>query len=153
MKNSSTILLPEWYQTLTSQKLNHRIMPHDVSTRWNSTYEMLEFAVDYRRAIDAMAAHHDLNLQKYELELAEWKIAAELHDVLKVCVTSFYFNHVSNELDRSTRTRLSSFHVEHQILPQSYPLWTTLTKSLLHRLIAPTSSRFQSVLPWLLEKR
>ena len=47
VKNSSTILLPEWYETLTSQKLAHRMMPRDVSTRWNLTYEMLEFAVKY----------------------------------------------------------------------------------------------------------
>ena len=85
VKNSSTILLPEWYETLTSQKLAHRMMPRDVSTRWNSTYEMLEFAVKYQGAINTLAARHDLNLRKYELEPAEWKIAGELRDVLKVC--------------------------------------------------------------------
>jgi hypothetical protein len=152
VKNSSTILLPEWYQTLTSQNLAHRIMPRDVSTRWNSTYDMLEFAVNYRGAIDTMAAHHDLNLWKYELEPVEWKIAKELRDVLKVCVL-FYFNCVSNELYRSTRTRLSSFREEPQTLPQSYWLWTTSTKSFLHYLIAPTSSHFRSVLLWPLGKR
>jgi hypothetical protein len=90
VKNSSTILLPAWYQTLTSQNLAHRMMPRDVSTRWNSTYKMLIFAVNYRAAIDTMAARRDLNLRKYELEPAEWKIAEELRDVLKVCVFSLF---------------------------------------------------------------
>ena len=91
MKNSTTILLPEWYQMLTTQNLAHRIMLRDVSTRWNSTYEMLEFAINYRAAVDSMSARCDLNLRKYELEPMEWKIAGELRDVLKVGLISFPF--------------------------------------------------------------
>ncbi len=45
---------------------------------------MLEFAIKYHPAIDAMTAIHELDLHKYELESAEWGIARELHDVLKV---------------------------------------------------------------------
>jgi len=59
-------------------------MPRDASTWWNSTYDMLEFAIKYHPAIDAMTAIHELDLHKYELESAEWGIARELHDVLKV---------------------------------------------------------------------
>ena len=73
------------------QNLAHRIMPRDVSTRWNSTYEMLEFAVNYHAAVDSMSARRDLNLRKYELEPMEWKIAGELRDVLKVGLISSPF--------------------------------------------------------------
>jgi hypothetical protein len=59
-------------------------MPRDVTTRWNSTYDMVEFAVKYRAAIDAMTAARDLDLRKYELIPEEWEIAKELRDVLKV---------------------------------------------------------------------
>ncbi|KIK31915.1 hypothetical protein CY34DRAFT_31663, partial [Suillus luteus UH-Slu-Lm8-n1] len=52
--HSSTFLLPEWKQKLTDLKLAVRIMPRDVSTRWNSTFDMLEFAIKYRQAVDAM---------------------------------------------------------------------------------------------------
>jgi hypothetical protein len=66
-------------------------MPRDISTCWNSTYEMLEFAVNYHGAVDSMAGRLDLNLQKYKLEPMEWKIAGELHDVLKICLVSSPF--------------------------------------------------------------
>jgi hypothetical protein len=60
------------------------MMPHDVSTRWNSTFDMLKFAIRYHVAIDAMTAVHGHDLRKYELVSAEWDIAMELQDVLKV---------------------------------------------------------------------
>jgi len=61
------------------------MMPQDVSTHWNSTFYMLEFAVQYYVAIDAMTAIHEFDLRKYELVLDEWSIAMELQDILKVC--------------------------------------------------------------------
>ena len=60
------------------------MMPRDVSTRWNSTFDMLDFAIQYRPAIDTMTAARDFGLRQYELVPAEWKIASELRDVLKV---------------------------------------------------------------------
>jgi hypothetical protein len=42
-------------------------MPRDMSTRWNSTYDMLEFATRYHLAIDSMTAARDMDLQKYKL--------------------------------------------------------------------------------------
>ncbi|KIK40530.1 hypothetical protein CY34DRAFT_30124, partial [Suillus luteus UH-Slu-Lm8-n1] len=52
--HSSTLLLPEWKSILPELKLTVRIMPHDISTHWNSTFDMLEFALQYRKAIDTM---------------------------------------------------------------------------------------------------
>ena len=60
------------------------MMPCDVSTHWNSTYDMLSFTLDYRVAIDTMTAMRNLDLRKYELSSPEWDIAKELGDVLKV---------------------------------------------------------------------
>lgn len=60
------------------------MMPRDVSTRWNSTFDMLDFALKYRPAIDTMTATRELNLRKYELVAEEWKIAGELRTVLQV---------------------------------------------------------------------
>ena len=84
MKNSTTHLLPAWHKTLSAHGLSSRMMPWDVSTHWNSTFDILEFAIQYHIAIDVMTAVHKSDLQKYELVSAEWMIAAELQDILKV---------------------------------------------------------------------
>jgi hypothetical protein len=62
------------------------MMPRDVPTRWNSTFDMLSFAIDYRAAINTVTSNRDLNLRKYELEDDEWVIAENLRDTLKVCI-------------------------------------------------------------------
>ena len=60
------------------------MMPRDVSTRWNSTYDMVEFATEYRAALDIMTADRDMNLRKFELSKKEWGMANELCEVLHV---------------------------------------------------------------------
>lgn len=57
-------------------------MPRDVATRWNSTYDMLKFALEYRCAVDKMVM--EKQLQAYELDTSEWEIVSQLTDVLKV---------------------------------------------------------------------
>jgi hypothetical protein len=52
-----TTLLPAWYKVLSAHELPHHIMPQDVSTCWNSTFDMLDFALQYHVAIDAMTAN------------------------------------------------------------------------------------------------
>ena len=56
----------------------------DVSTRWNSTFDILNFAIDYRKAIDSISADREMELRQFELTEAEWVIAMQLRDVLKV---------------------------------------------------------------------
>ena len=60
-------------------------MPRDVATRWNSTYEMLDFAVQYRKPIRALTVDIRLpTLAKQQLSALEWELAAELKRALKV---------------------------------------------------------------------
>lgn len=61
-----------------------RIMPRDVSTRWNSTYEMLKFAYLYRKAIDKITGERAMKLRDYELLESEWETVKQLRDSLKV---------------------------------------------------------------------
>ena len=60
-------------------------MPRDVQTQWNSTHDMLEFALKYRKAIDAITQKRELGLHEFELDTDEWILAQQLTDILKVC--------------------------------------------------------------------
>ncbi|KAF8815678.1 hypothetical protein BYT27DRAFT_7004574, partial [Phlegmacium glaucopus] len=82
--NSTTLLLPKWFSTLKDLKLDKRMMPRDVSTRWNSTYDMLKFAINYRKAIDRLTGDKNLGLRQYELGDDEWEIAKQLSSLLMV---------------------------------------------------------------------
>jgi hypothetical protein len=66
------------------------MMPRDVSTRWNSTFDMLKFAVEYRAALDTITADRNMKLRDYELGREEWKVAEELCDVLKVSYSTLF---------------------------------------------------------------
>ena len=58
-------------------------MPRDVSTRWNSTYDMLAFAVKYRLVLKSLTSELSNGLSDYELSDEEWTIATQLRDTLK----------------------------------------------------------------------
>ena len=53
-------------------------MPWDVSTRWNSTYNMLKFVCTYREAINKIMDNRAMKLREYELKDDKWKIVEEL---------------------------------------------------------------------------
>ena len=61
-------------------------MPRDVSMRWNLTFDMLTFALQYRVAVDDIAGNKAANLRQYELSDEEWWIAEQLHNTLKVSI-------------------------------------------------------------------
>jgi hypothetical protein len=61
-----------------------RAMPWDVSTRWNSTFDMLDFACDHKAALNSMTANKENKLRSYEMSTEEWGYAEELREVLKV---------------------------------------------------------------------
>ena len=85
IKNSSILLLPQWRAILKHLEMDNRIMPHDVSTCWNLTYNMLAFAIDYRDTLVVITGEKDMKLWRYEMNKGEWAIAEELCGILKVC--------------------------------------------------------------------
>jgi len=83
--HSTTIALPAWRDTCYELGLKVKLIPRDVVTRWNSTYDMMRFALTYREAIDAITADKTLKLRKYELDNDDWLIVEDLVAVLEVC--------------------------------------------------------------------
>ena len=62
------------------------MMPCDVTTKWYSTFDMLDFAVKHITAIDVITRDREMKLRQYELSEEEWDVAHQLRDVLKVCI-------------------------------------------------------------------
>ena len=84
------ILLPHWHAILKNLKLKDRIMPCNVLTWWNLTYEMLQFAIKYHNALNKITGEKELNLHAYEMDNKEWGFAEQLSEVLKVCILSIF---------------------------------------------------------------
>lgn len=79
--------MPEWKSVLRTLQLPEKLLPRDVKTRWNSTYEMLRVAIEYRAAVDMLCMNKNNNLRSYELTPQEWKTAKQLRHILKVRLT------------------------------------------------------------------
>jgi hypothetical protein len=60
------------------------IMPCNVKTHWNSTYDMLTFALKYRDGINELISNLKNGLCDFELDDTEWDLAEGLRDILKV---------------------------------------------------------------------
>ena len=82
--NSTTKSLLLWNTLLPWFKLPTCLMPWDVSTRWNSTFDLLVCAHKYQSTIDAITGDRKAELQQYEMSEDKWKVAGQLQDVLKV---------------------------------------------------------------------
>ena len=132
IKNSTTIILPRWNEiieqcTATStskKKLIVRKMPQDVSTRWNSTYDMVKFACTYSEPINKITGDCSLKIRQYELKDHEWTIAEQLRDCLKVRTTLllclFYISHSC----RFLKQLHFNSQVTHPASPVLYLPWT-----------------------------
>ena len=115
--HSSTILLPMWFETLEKLKMKAAKMPRDVRTRWNSTYDMLEFAVRYRVAIDEITGSKKADLHRYELDGEEWRVAEQLCAALKVRATCWTLELALTFYGRCSKRRHCSSLEQRQVSP------------------------------------
>ncbi|KIM50118.1 hypothetical protein SCLCIDRAFT_45630, partial [Scleroderma citrinum Foug A] len=81
--NSSTLLLPAWEATCKEAGLRVRRIPQDVLTCWNSSFDMVDFIVNYHVPVDTMTDKQRLGLGNYTLDEHEWRVLEQLQDVLK----------------------------------------------------------------------
>lgn len=82
-----TIALPAWHKACIANQLPIHLIPRDVKTHWNSTYNMVKMALRYRQAVNDITANKALKLRKYELDDNDWLIVGDLLHVLKVSVS------------------------------------------------------------------
>ncbi|KAF5319873.1 hypothetical protein D9758_018909 [Tetrapyrgos nigripes] len=97
--HSTTIALPEWKRACGRHELKPCLLPRDVKTHWNSTFDLLKFALEYRAAVDDVTGNKDLAYRKYELTSKEWEILEDLKYVLEVfkrATLSFSDDHKSS---------------------------------------------------------
>ncbi|KAJ7050238.1 hypothetical protein C8F01DRAFT_1001073, partial [Mycena amicta] len=80
--NSSTRLLPKWKEVVSDCNLAKRHILRDVKTRWNSTYDMIAFVLEYRRAYKQFTTDESNGLTDYILSSAEWTVLDDLRDIL-----------------------------------------------------------------------
>ena len=96
--HSTTVVLPAWKRACQTHGLRVRLIPRDVRTRWNSTYDMLVFTLDYRDAVDDITGNRALKLRKYELDADEWRIIEELTQILEVRCPRIIHSKIDNVL-------------------------------------------------------
>ncbi|KAG0703262.1 hypothetical protein DFH29DRAFT_786338, partial [Suillus ampliporus] len=60
--HSTTVILPAWRKILKDLKFTVMLMPRDVSTHWNSTLDMLEYALKHRIAVNMVTQRRVLGL-------------------------------------------------------------------------------------------
>ncbi|PPQ83573.1 hypothetical protein CVT26_004003 [Gymnopilus dilepis] len=82
--HSTTILLPAWQECLKELKMDIRNIPRDVRTRWNSTYDMLCFVLEYQKAYRRFTAEGGNGLRDFELSVSEWEVVEQLCEILEV---------------------------------------------------------------------
>ena len=106
------------------------LMPRDVATRWNSTLDLLEYALKHRKAIDIVTQRRELGLRDLELTDEEWAIIKQLQRVLKVSkVLIDAYGIIQTNVIRSSRTQRCTSRVRPPISPRSSLRWTTSTRS------------------------
>ena len=68
-------------------------MLRDVSTQWNSTFDMSDFVVEHEVVIDMITDKHKLGLSSYALDEKEWEFLRQVRDVLKVSCSHHVSRH------------------------------------------------------------
>ena len=93
--HSTTLLLPAWREIL--EKLNEKVtyIPCDIATHWNFMFDILDYVLQHRKAVDGITQRQELGLRRFELSDEEWWIVEQLHKVLLVHTPVYLvFDHV-----------------------------------------------------------
>jgi hypothetical protein len=84
------ITLPAWCVACAAHDQPTCLLPRDIKTCWNSTYDMLTIAFKYCTVIDDMTGNKALKLCQYELDDDKWEVVKDLLQVLKVSTLPYH---------------------------------------------------------------
>ncbi|KAE9396685.1 hypothetical protein BT96DRAFT_824286 [Gymnopus androsaceus JB14] len=97
--HSMTKVLPAWHSACKAHNMKPCLIPRNVATQWNSTYDILLFAKEYAKVIDDITGNKSLNLRNYELLDPQWKIVNNLKAALKILKDASTISHVIPMMD------------------------------------------------------
>ncbi|EIW58933.1 uncharacterized protein TRAVEDRAFT_104594, partial [Trametes versicolor FP-101664 SS1] len=87
--HSTTKLLPTWKELLAELGQPVVLIPRDVRTRWNSTFDMLDSCLKHQKALTQLCSDKSNGLRSFEVSEREWEIARQLRNMLKDATTFF----------------------------------------------------------------
>ncbi|KAG9308917.1 hypothetical protein JVU11DRAFT_11377 [Chiua virens] len=64
--SQSMKLLPGWQQTLEDLEQMVTILSCNVTTCWNSMFDILDYAIGHHEAVDLMTQHRELGLHAFK---------------------------------------------------------------------------------------
>ncbi|KAJ3964259.1 hypothetical protein EV361DRAFT_774579, partial [Lentinula raphanica] len=102
--HSTTKLLPRWREQVLDTEFEDQVLPRDVATRWNSTYDMLAAFLRMKEHVIKFVDSSSNELLAYILEDEEWEAIQDLVSVLKLLDDSYIYRmaivlHPSRKLD------------------------------------------------------
>lgn len=70
---------------MANTKFEDRVLPRDVATRWNSTFDMLAAFIEMKDIVVQFLDRASNGLSEYTLDDEEWEAVGDLVKALKVC--------------------------------------------------------------------
>ncbi|KAJ3834418.1 hypothetical protein F5878DRAFT_518082, partial [Lentinula raphanica] len=87
--HSTTVLLPKWREHVADTKFKGRVLPRDVATRWNSTYDMMAAFLEMKTEVSEFLDRSSNRLSDFVLSEDEWEAIKDLVSILKEATTFF----------------------------------------------------------------
>ena len=126
MIHLTTLILLVWHEILKDLRMKVSCMPRDVVTRWNSLFNLLEYALKHWKAIDLVTQRCELGMRDLELSDNEWELVKQLCSVLKVSMQHVWLD-LNTYNHRSSRMQHCSSRAPLPLSLRSFLPWTTLT--------------------------
>ncbi|KAE9385923.1 hypothetical protein BT96DRAFT_840072, partial [Gymnopus androsaceus JB14] len=82
--NSTTLLLPQWREQVANTEFKDCVLPRNVATHWNSTYDMLAAFVEMKGPVLTFLECSSNGMSDYLLSNEEWEAIGRLVSALNI---------------------------------------------------------------------